>query len=411
MLEKIIQAILSFGLAVFTVDPTPPTPTPTPSPTATRAPVVVVGETASAKTPRVWGYDVIGLAQYCNRYLKAPKLPAVSTLMRTFGDPLPCLKRRIELGGITDIQLDLRDATCWRNGVCPSGTPSLTNWNDLKAIATRVNKFKQAYPDITFWLSPYLEHDITDRATVQKAMDTLKAACPSCKLINSPFRGATVPPIPLEKHGTKVNAFSVSGDGASIFDGDNIENDGNKFQHRLSGSDQTYAWWNELNRRCTGENGFTPIAKRTVRPELWQFRMAHKILTTKEDPFPPTPSTCKTIVSIDGKAGEIHKPLAERYCNGQTEDIRGNRPLLITKKRGNPGQVLRIWASNGKQIGSYRYYGTYTQAGLYRWYVGSGSRDNAWQLYQKSGSEWAFVEYGNGRCLRYNVIRRQGVYR
>src|SRR5688572_26953264 len=86
-------------------------------------------------TSTTQGYDVLGLAKYCDTYLSAPNLPAVSTLLNTFGDPLPCLRRKLDTGSLSLVQVDLMDATCWRNRVCPPGTPALTDWRVMKARA------------------------------------------------------------------------------------------------------------------------------------------------------------------------------------------------------------------------------------------------------------------------------------
>lgn len=360
---------------------------------------------------KVQGYDVLALAKYCDTFLRAPSLPAFSTLLTTFGNPLPCMERRILQGATTDIQIDIRDATCFRNGVCPGGTPPLTDWKFLLEKVKAVNRYAVKYAHVRWWLSAWLEHDIKDLATVRKGCAVIKQGCPTCRCINSPFSGARPNEIPLELHGTKTRAFSVSGDGASSFDGDNILADGNTFQHRLAGSNSTYAWWNELNMRCTGEEGFTPIDERTVRPELWQFRMAHKIMSTTEDMIPVTPPQCRSVRKV--VSPEIMKPTAERYCNGQENenDSRGNRPLLIIKKTGKPGYGLPVLRPDGTKVGCFRYYGPFSTPGLHRWYMGNCSGQNPWQLYRDLMQEWGYVLLGDGNCLLFNSIRRQGVYR
>lgn len=361
-------------------------------------------------TPRIDppGYDVLGLAKYCDTFLRAPALPAFSTLLTTFGNPLSCMERRILQGATTNIQIDIRDSTCFRNHVCPPGTPPLTDWNFLLSKVQAVNRYAIKYPLIDWWVSPFLEHDFTDPAVIRKACQIVKQGCPTCQCINSPASGATPNEIPVERHGTTVRSFMVSGDGASSFDGDNIKNDGNNFQHRTSGSNTTFAWWNELNGRCTGEKSFVSVDKRTAWPELWQFRMAHKIMSTTEDMIPVIPSQCKTVRQV--QAPEIVKPTAEKYCNGAADDGRGNKPLLIIKKSGAPGYALPVFRPDGRKVGCFKYFGTYG-TGLYRWYMGSCSGQNPWQLYQDLMQEWGYVLLGNGNCLRFNSIRRQGVYR
>jgi hypothetical protein len=367
--------------------------------------LILIPQIAFAQS--VKGYDVLGLAKYCDRYLQAPRLPAVSTLLRTFGDPIPCLQKDLNRGGKTDVQINLRDATCHRNKVCPPNTPSITDWNDIKKLALQVNKLAVQYKNVQFWISPYLEHDFKDPKIIQKACQVSLSACPSCSCVNEPFSGTKNTGYPLELHNTKVSAWSVSGDGASMFDGDNIKNDGNNFQHREAGSKFTFGWWNALNLRCQGEKNFTPIEKRTTRPTLDHFQQAYKILTTTEDPIPAAPSVCKTVRKVQGK--EIYKPNAEKYCNGapNENDSRGDKPLLIIAKKGNK---MPIYRSDGKEVGCFKYYGSY-EGNLHRWYVGNSSGEKPFELYKELGNEWGFAHMGGGQCLLFNSLRRMGIYR
>ncbi len=354
------------------------------------------------------GYDVLFLAKYCDRYLQAPRLPAVSTLLRSAGDPIPCIQKAANRGGLTDIQFNLRDATCWRNKVCPPGTPSLTDWNDIKKLATEVNnKVAVKYPGIQVWISPYLEHDFKDANIIQKACSVSLAACPTCRCVNEPFSGTQNAGFLLELHNTKVEADFVSGDGASMFDGDNLASDGNKFQHRDAGKFITFGWWNALNLRCQGEKNFVPIQKRTTKPTEDHFRQAHKILVTTEDPIPAAPTICKSVRQLQGK--EIYKPNAEKYCNGapNENDVRGDKPLLIIK---NKGSRMPIYNSKGKEVGCFKYYGTF-ENNLHRWYVGNCSGEKPFELYKELGNEWGFAHEGKGKCILFNSLRRQGVYR
>lgn len=357
------------------------------------------------------GYDVLGLAKFCDRYLQAPRLEHVSTLARTFGDPYPCLQKDADRGGLKSIQVNLRDATCHRNKVCPKGTPSLTDWNDMRKLASELNqKIAIKYPAIKTYVSPYLEHDFKDPKIIQQACKVSLEACPTCTCINEPFSGTRNTGYPLELHNTKISADFVSGDGASMFDGDNIKNDGNNFQHRNAGKIITYGWWNALNLRCQGEKTFVPIEKRTERPSADHFKQAYKTLISEEDPVPPAPKACKTVRKVNSK--EIYKPNAERYCNGSPNenDPRGDRPLLILKKVGKTNQKMKVWNSSGKEVGCFSYYGKF-EGDLHRWYMGSCSKQKPYELYQAIGNEWGYADLGGGNCLLFNSLRRMGVYR
>ena len=362
------------------------------------------------KAETIQGYDALGLAMYCERYLAAPALPAVSTLMATFGDPLPCIEKRIQKGGIQLVQVDLIDATCWRNHTCALGVPQPTDLKVIKQRAQRVNTLAVKYPSIIWQLSPALEHDVKDAAKVKQMIGAAKAGCPTCQIIQSPMSGVVIPGYRIEKHGTQNSAYSISGDGSSIFDGDNIASDGNGFEHRVAGEYSTYAWFNELNLRCTGEKTTTPPKERTEKPTLDLFKQAY-LTMQPEAPKPERPPQCLQVRDIlQGK--EITKPNAESYCNGQPKDPRGNKPLLIIQYPGSAGQKLSVLNKAGQAVASYCYYGAYPDLPkTYRWYMGNCSGQNPTQLFDALGGEWGFLKLDGGKCLRFNAIRRQGTYR
>lgn len=366
------------------------------------------------------GYDVLGLAMYCDKYLAAPKLPAVSTLMNTFGNPLPCIEKRIQQGGLEVVQVDLIDATCWRNRVCPPGAPRPDDLGTLKSRAAKVSALAEKYPSVKFWLSPGLEHDVKDAGTVKKMFAVIKKGCPKCQLINSPFTGARISGIPLELHGTKSRAFSISSDGASQFDGDNMSSDCvgedrekgrcRPFEHRTSGSYSTFGWIPEFNLRCSGEKSFTQPLKRTEKPSGDLFRQSF-LLMQPEQPKPGTPPQCKTVRDIT-PGREITKTNAEHYCNGQKKDARGNKPLLIVQIPGHKGDKMPILRPDGKQVAAACYWDTYSpMRNAHRWYVGGCTGETPVELMDELGTEWAHALYAPGKCLRFNAIRRQGVYK
>lgn len=360
---------------------------------------------STAKAQTLPGYDVLGLARYCDTFLKAPKLPALSTLMSTFGDPLPCVEKRIAQGELSLVQVDLIDATCWRNRVCPPGTPKPSDLRVIKSRAAEVRKLAVRNPHIKFQVSPALEHDEKDPSVVQKMLEASKQGCPECEVIQSPFSGKIVPGYLVEKHGTRVRSELVSGDGASLFDADNIASDGNGFEHRTSGRIATFAWFNELNLRCTGEKSFTPPLKRTERPSLDLFTQAALVMRPEQGkPLPPP--QCKKLVGF--QRGEIHKTNAEAYCNGQPKDSRGNKNLLILKRKGKSGDKIKVVNFKGQEVSSFYYYGSFSEPGLFRWYI---SGLTPVQLMRKLENEWGYVILGGGQCLEFNSIRRQGVYR
>lgn len=365
---------------------------------------------SSAAAESIQGYDVLGVAKYCKRFLAAPELPAMSTLLNTFGDPIPCIRKRAARGNLKLVQVDLIDATCWRNGVCPPGVPRPDDLRVIRKRAATIQRLAEEFPAVEWWVSPALEHDVKNPATVKKMMEAAQAGCPKCKVINSPFTGAKPEGYKVELHGTKVKAFAISADGASSFDADNIRTDGNQFQHRISGEYKTFLWWNELNLRCSGEKTFTPPLTRTEKPTMDQFIQAHAIAQPEPEIPGIVPPTCQIVDTL--KAPEIYKPNAESYCNGQVKDARGNKPLLIIKRKGNAGERLKVMAPNGREVGCFKYWGTFQDIpGAHRYYIGDCSGQTPAELMKDFGGEWGYVQTGPGRCLRINAVRRLGAYR
>lgn len=370
-------------------------------------------DTVLKNTPNdIDGYDVIALAKYCDVYLKAPVLPAVSTLLSTFGNPLPCIAKRIERGGIILVQIDLIDATCWRNNVCPPGAPRPDDLKEIEKRAKLVSTYAQKYPLVKWEISPALEHDVKSVTRVRQMLQAAKKGCPKCAIINSPFTGATPNEYPIERHGTRIKAHSISADGQSSFDGDNISSDGNNFVHTDAGSFSTYTWVPEFNLRCTGEDAFVPPNLRTEKPTFSLLRQAYQ-LNFPEEPKPVAPLRCKTVREV--KSPEIVKTNAESYCNRQPENLkndkRNNKPLLIIKKKGSPGQKLKVYSKEGKEVACFLYYGPFSEPGLYRWYMGNCSGETPYKLFTELKSEWGYTDLGNGNCLLINSIRRMGRYR
>jgi hypothetical protein len=310
------------------------------------------------------------------------------------------------------VQVDLIDATCHRNKVCHGYAPKADDLAAIKRRAGQVNALAEKYPEVEFWISPALEHDVKDVKRVEAMFGAAREGCPRCAgFLNSRVRGVALPGVEEEKHGTNVTGFAVSSDGASIFDGDNIKDDGNNFQHRLAATNQMYAWFPELNLRCTGEKHFVSPTKRTEKPSQALFGQAYFILTSPESEKPAAPPQCSAVRDIlAGK--EINKPNAEHYCNGQPEDSRGNKPLLIITVPGKRGETLPVLDETGREIAAFCYYAPYPDLpGTHRWYMGNCTGQTPTELYEALGGEWGFARLKDGSCIRFNAIRRQGIYR
>ena len=358
------------------------------------------------------GYDVLALAKYCDTYLEAPRLPAVSTLLVTFGSPINCLRKALGRGDLKLVQVDLIDATCWRRRECAKGAARPDDLFKIEGRARAIQYLADEFPEVQFQASPALEHDVHESATVRAMLDAAKRGCPSCQIIQSPNSGVIIPGVPVERHGTQSSGYSVSGDGSNMFDGDNLDGDGNDFNHSRAGQFSTYAWTNSFNLRCTGEKTFTLPAKRTFRPNIDEFKQAWYIFQPQQ-PIPTPPKQCKVVSRVSN--GEIVKTNAEQYCNSKyvKPDNRAGRGLFILRNTRTRLRKLRILRpGSGIQVSSAIYYGGYA-GGMSRYYIGLGSRNppRPTALYQALVGEWGYLDLGSGNCLLFNAIRRMGVYR
>lgn len=357
----------------------------------------------------IYGYDTLGMAKYCDKVLKAPSLPSLSSLMNTFGNSLNCIEKLAKQNKekFQYLQMDLIDATCWRNNNCAPGVPKPTDYKIIEARAREVKVtcdiIRQHYnPDFECWVSFALEHDVKNCRDVQKAIDASLKGCPTCKAIQSPFSGCVVPNVPVERHGNKVKSFSVSNDGESIFDSKSGE-------YRKNGLKFVYAWFGEMNGRPTGLDHWIPPKQRTCWPTSDLMRQAYLVLQPPELPRSEAPTACKNTVNV--KEPEILKTNAEAYNPCPHPDPRGNKPLWITKLKGKKGDKLDVLSQEGKKIACFKYYGTFSAPGMHRWYMGDCSGQTPVQLFDAANGEWAFIRKPDGNCVRFNTIRRGGVTR
>lgn len=353
------------------------------------------------------GYDTLALARYCDTYLQAPELPAVSTLMTTFGNPIPCLKKALSKKSLKLVQIDLKDATCWRNKTCPPNTSKLTDWADIARKSRQISRLAKAYPSTEFWISPWLEHDIKSPTTIRKACTVALRQCKTCKCVNSPHTGSRPKEIALELHGTTTTAFMISADGASTFEADTLSTDGNQFNHAKAGSYATFAWWYELNLRCSGEETFTAPQKRTEQPTIDQFQQAFEIVTTEEAKPEPPRGKCKKERPLDAIARETSRPNARNNCNGQPKPTTQNKAILVIRPIGTT-QPIPILDRTGNQVGCFRHSGTPSQDGLEKWYIAGCSDQTPSRLRADLRGEWGWVQLPNQDCIPINAIRRTG---
>lgn len=346
-----------------------------------------------------FGLDQLGLARHDARMI-AEELPRgwwIGALDHTFGDPMPNLEIVANSGKLAGFRMHLRNTVCVRNRNCERTEPRYDDFEALGRDARKWAEFAQR-KTLKCILSPWLEHDVKDRAKVERAVSVLRTNAPNCAVAVSAFTGYVPPGVLVEKHGNAARGDIISNDGHSLFDSDSPE-------YRKRGKVLVFGWINRDNGRVTGEKTFTPPTRRKNWPSRDDIAQKVAVLQPQQATPANRPAACKTARKLQGR--ELWKTNAEDYGTG-LDDGRGNKGLLISQMR--QPTTLDIIAPDGRKVGCAKYYGPFTEKGYHRHYVGSCSRETPIALMRKARSEWIYVKNGNN-CIRVNAIRRKGYYR
>lgn len=345
---------------------------------------------SSVSAEPYYGYDILGLAKQPIKMIAEEFEPGycVGVLQGTFGNVIPNLKKLLNTGKVACFRAHLGNGVCKRNNNCGPGE---FKPHQFKVLRNRIIAFENLatlHPGVKCYLSPYLEHDEKNKEIVKAWGSLIRKHAPSCEVVVNAFTGYVPPDVIQEKHGSTVEAASISTDGISYFDVDTV-----KF--RENGTLLVFAWINRFNLRTSGEKYFTQPLKRTAK--VTRDNMKH--VTRLLKPEHPKPTTnCKDI-----KRPNLWKTNSEDY---NTSDPREDRPLFISKKKVNRYRITR---EDGTVVGCARYYGPYSGGG-YRHYVGDCSGDSGVTLMNKAGCEWVYLR-GGGECFITNAIRRKGYVR
>lgn len=367
---------------------------------------LVVSCPRDSKSEPLYGYDILGLAMQDIKIVKQEFAPnyALGTLAGTFGSPFEYQDELLATGKVSAWRTHLGNGTCKRNNNCGPGEFGPYDLKTLKKRAERYYALKLKYPGIPCFLSPYLEHDEKDKNLVNAWVALLRKTAPQCQVVISAFTGYVPPGVIIEKHGNTNTAAIVSNDGTSLFDA-NMTYDGGasqtepRYRYRTNGSMIVFGWVNRCNLRVSGEKVFVPPLQRKAKLTRDNMQQITRLLKPVEGI--PQSSMCPTPARI--KDPELWKTNSEDYANG---DVRGDRPLFITKKKVDS---YSLHSMSGTKIGCTGSGSPYSGGG-FRHYVGSCSGDSAVTLMNKSGSEWGLAK-GGGSCYLVNFLRKQGIKR
>lgn len=340
-----------------------------------------------------YGEDDLGLAKLNAAEIRDAIDPgtALGWLENTFGDAHPKVKKILDSSKIIKARAHLGDGTVANHGC----TDKLRDLNLLRANITNFKKVSDLYPNIGWYVSPWLEHGCRDQTLVNKWFTILRNKLPGMRYVCSAYGGYCPANVIHEKHGNKATGKIISNDGDSFFDA-------NSPKYRVAGDDLVLGWTNCKNGRTTGEKTFTPINLRVDWCTQDETVQTIRLLRAPE-PRPNIPG-CG-----DFTGWELSKVNAEFYGK-EKDDGRGNKPMLILPNRYSRLSVRRI--RDNKEVGCYKYYGTYSgEGGGYRHYMGDCSGQTPVKLMNQLESEWGKLVAPGGKCWMLNAIRRLGYYR
>lgn len=345
------------------------------------------------------GQDILSLPMQDIDMIKANLQPGqcIGVMAGTFGQVKRPLEELLATGKVPCFRTHL-GGFCSHGSRCTDGECKPTDFNCLKSRARAAEKTALAFPNSKCYASPYAEYSSTNRTQVNEWFKIIKEHAPSCTPVASAFGGYVPPNVLVEKHGNSPGITDItSNDGSNYFDSDSVKY--NKIARIIS-----FKWTNRYNLRLTSEKSAPPPPKErslSNRIEKHDFLLM-QIMQQALPPEPPAPGVCKSIRRFSGQ--ELWKPHSEDY--GVNNGVRGNRPMLISKRRISKFDVVN---KAGKVIACLKYYGTFTAPGYYRYYMGTCSGENAYDLYLETG-EWAFLKDG-GVCTPITVIRRMNYFR
>lgn len=309
----------------------------------------------------LYGIDYLGGAKYKDVIVKHhPKGWAAGFFDDAFGDCMPSAEALARTGKCPAIRVQLTWASSHIYG--DKDVPKLI------AKARRWHGFKQKYPNITVYLSPFCEHIIT---APDRYLDVVAKHAPSCIVVNAPLsRGGLSTKYINEFHGAEKKprrsktSIMFSFDGSSCVDAD-VET----FKANYSKALIFFMW----APQCNGKKKEVDIDEKTKRPipiperkawptkeyiESWAYLATAKELTklpadwilkshADQHYVPPEPRAGKPLIIAPDVGPEITFTLAK----GQIVTKAKKGPLFNEKRPGKPPRyIYRVEGGWGYKI-------------------------------------------------------------
>lgn len=336
---------------------------------------------------RINGLDLLGLARMDMRVLLRVLRPgtAIGVLAGTFGDYRPNLVKLLDTGKVPAVRIHLSNGPCERNRVCEVGEPGPNDIHKLTDRAARVEALARLYPQVKFYLSVRLEHDVTSPEILAKWKRLVHAHAPSCVGVNSPFRGGKITGFMHEAHGHKAKGAIISNDGEALSDAP---------RNWASGaSEGAYVWLHSFNGRGSSSHDVFVVPSKRKKdwfPDQSDLEYCYEWLSGM-DPRPRVPGA-RTLA-----APELYKPIADYSQNGTDT---GQKCGCLLIKRQVPEFVIET--VRGRRIGTARRVPGLNK-GRHRYYASA----RAIELLKRGDGQWVIFRAGTTRLL-VNLIFRQG---
>jgi hypothetical protein len=345
------------------------------------------------------GVDYLAGVKYCDTALSAhPQGWAAGFFLDIFGNADGCIERFAASGKAPLIRVHMRWDDAHR----------YDRFMDVVKKAPRMQALAVKYPSVKFMISGATEHKLSGKDS-QKLYDALKKAAPNCEIVNNSLINVNLKGAINEAHGANPRRpggrYIISMDGTSI---DDIDLPAWKSRYR--DAEVLFVWDWQLNLK-KNKNDKTPRDKRKVRPSVRYIQNLVQQLDSAGAPVsvPPTSGSlakvCRNNIKPVGSFG-LWKP-ASQDSGGSRE----GKPVAISKSLGEK-KTLSILNSNGGQIGTLGYYGSYGK-GL-RYYSGwkGGSNHSAKELQSKAqktaGNPATYIKWGGGCVGPFLATQRTG---
>ena len=277
----------------------------------------------------IYGLDLLAGAKYQKEVLRfLPPSFALGVFANTFSDAFSLVEKVANNGKCPLIRVQL----VWKDDH-KFGT------KELQLAVKEAKRYERIRGHSQIELSPFCEHNLNDLSF----LDRVQEAAPSCRIVNTPWKGKLSGKYKNEVHGSHkkpTGAYNYSYDGTNCVDS-NVTKD----KQVYSDSDVFFFWHPRFNLKWSMKDT-SPRPQRRAYPSGDLIRSVVYLATDKGNTSIPK--------------NWLVKSHAEKH---DAMDQKGDKLLIISPKRGNEIVLKR----NGKAIDKLRYYGPFNGGG-YRYY-------------------------------------------